>query len=131
MDLHKQLQWNLTNIINMGHIQTYASVLSTVELTTGLKQYREKWRVMFHTCIKLFLPTPAYVCIYYTSSHRWSMTHSAQVSQKQDRCNIYAIMKIMCHPGYHHNGFEVTKALGHMINNVAIVNHGPKCMMFW
>ena len=56
---------------------------------------------------------------------------SAQVSQKQDGSDIYAIMKIMCPPGYHHNGFVVTKALGHIVNNVAIVNHGPKCMMFW
>ena len=42
MDLPKQLQCNLTNIINMGHIQTYASVLSTVQLATRLKQDREK-----------------------------------------------------------------------------------------
>ena len=42
MDLPKQLQCNLANIINMGHIQTYASVLSTVELTTHLKQDRDK-----------------------------------------------------------------------------------------
>ena len=25
---------------------------------------------------------------------------------------IYAIMKIMCPPGYHHNGFVATNALG-------------------
>ena len=42
MDLPKPLQCNLTNIINMGHIQTYASVLCTEELTTRLKQDREK-----------------------------------------------------------------------------------------
>ena len=42
MDLPKQLQCNLTNIINMDHIQTYTSVLSAVELTTRLKQDREK-----------------------------------------------------------------------------------------
>ena len=61
-------------------MQTYASVLSTVELTTHLKQNREKWRGMFHTCIKLFPPTPAYVCIYYISGHKWSTAHSAQIS---------------------------------------------------
>ena len=27
---------------------------------------------------------------------------------------IYAIMKTMCPPGYHHNGFVATHALGHM-----------------
>ena len=53
----------------MGHIQTYASqaqnVLSTVELTTCLKQDSGKRHAMFYTCIKLFSPTPVYVCIYY------------------------------------------------------------------
>ena len=46
MHLPKELQCNSTNTINMGHIQTYAlqvqNVLSTVELTTHLKQDREK-----------------------------------------------------------------------------------------
>ena len=28
---------------------------------------------------------------------------------------IYAIMKAMCPPSYHHNGFEATHALGHMM----------------
>ena len=42
-------------------------------------------------------------------------TQSAQISQKQDERNIYAIMKTMCPPGYHHNGFVATHALGHMI----------------
>ena len=27
---------------------------------------------------------------------------------------IYVIMKTMCPPGYHHNGFVATHALGHM-----------------
>ena len=40
---------------------------------------------------------------------------SAQISQKQDGHNIYAIMKTMCPPGYHHNGFVATHALGHMM----------------
>ena len=48
---------------------------------------------------------------------------SAQISQKQDKRNIYAIMKTMCLPGYHHNGFLITHALGHMMNNVATVRH--------
>ena len=42
MDLPKQLPCNLTNIINMSHIQTYASVLSTEELATRLNQDRER-----------------------------------------------------------------------------------------
>ena len=40
---------------------------------------------------------------------------SAQISQKQDGRNIYVIMKTMCPPGYHHNGFMPTHALGHMM----------------
>ena len=43
-------------------------------------------------------------------------TLSAQISQKQDERNIYAIMKTMCPPGYHHNGFVATHALGHNIS---------------
>ena len=42
-------------------------------------------------------------------------TQSAQISQKQDERNIYAIMKTMYPPGYHHNGFVATHALGHMM----------------
>ena len=42
-------------------------------------------------------------------------TQSAQISQKQDGCNIYVTMKTMCPPGYHHNGFVATHALGHMM----------------
>ena len=39
-------------------------------------------------------------------------TQSAQISQKQDECNIYAITKTMSPPRYHHNGFGATYALG-------------------
>ena len=42
-------------------------------------------------------------------------TQNAQISQKQDERNIYVIMKTMCPPGYHHNGFVATHALGHMM----------------
>ena len=40
---------------------------------------------------------------------------------------IYVIMKTMCSPGYHHNGFVVTHALGHMMYGCAH-HHVPKCM---
>ena len=42
-------------------------------------------------------------------------TQSAKISQKQDERNIYVIMKTMCPPGHHHNGFVATHALGHMM----------------
>ena len=46
-------------------------------------------------------------------------TQSAQISQKPDGCNIYVIMKTMCPPGYHYNGFVATHALGHMMNRAS------------
>ena len=48
-------------------------------------------------------------------------TLSAQISQKQDERNIYVIMKTMCPPGYHHNGFMAT-------HTTSTVHHVPKCM---
>ena len=114
MKIPKQLQCNLTNVINIGRIQTYASVLSTEELTTHVKQGKEKWRAMFHTCIKFFTPTSVYVCIYYICGRKGSATHINQISQEQDRDNIYAIMKTMWPPYYH------------MMNKVATVHHAPK-----
>ena len=43
-------------------------------------------------------------------------TQSAQILQKQDERNTYAIMKTMCPPSYHHfHDFEATHALGHII----------------
>ena len=38
------------------------------------------------------------------------------ISQKQDEHNIYVILKTMCPPSYHHNGFVATHALGHMMS---------------
>ena len=40
-------------------------------------------------------------------------TQNAQISQKQDWRNVYVIMKTMCPPGYHHNGFLATHVIGH------------------
>ena len=44
-------------------------------------------------------------------------TQGAHISQKQDELNTYinVIMKTMCPPGYHHNGFVATHALGHIM----------------
>ena len=44
-------------------------------------------------------------------------TQSAQISQKRNiyERNIYVIMKTMCPPGYHHNGFVATHALRYMM----------------
>ena len=48
-------------------------------------------------------------------------TQSAQILQEQDGPNIYAIMKTMCLPGYHHNGFVATMALWHMMYGYTLV----------
>ena len=48
-------------------------------------------------------------------------TQNAQVSQRQDELNIYVIMKTMCPPGYRHNGFVATHALGHMIYSYTLL----------
>ena len=53
-------------------------------------------------------------------------TQIAQVSQKEDGCNIYAIMTTMCPSVYHNNGFVATHALEHMY--CTTVHHFPKCM---
>ena len=37
-------------------------------------------------------------------------------------------MRTMCPPGYHHNGFVATHALGHIISTVGNVNHVLKSM---
>ena len=50
-------------------------------------------------------------------------TQSAQILQKQDEHNVYVIMKTICPPDYHHNGFVTTHALGHMT-----YVHTYKCM---
>ena len=48
-------------------------------------------------------------------------TQSAQISQKQDERNIYAIMKTVWPPSYHHNGFVSTHALGHMMDGYTLL----------
>ena len=37
-------------------------------------------------------------------------TQSTQISQMQDEHSIHSVMKTMCLPGYHHNGFVATHA---------------------
>ena len=54
-------------------------------------------------------------------------THSAQISQKEDECNV--IMKTMCPPGYHHNGFVATDVVGHMMLHIAGTNE-PKSALW-
>ena len=49
------------------------------------------------------------------SGHKWSTTQIAQISNKQNAHNTYIIMKTMCPPGYHHNGFVATHVLWNMM----------------
>ena len=48
-------------------------------------------------------------------------TQSALISQKQNEHNIYVIMKTMCPPGYHHNGFVASHALEQMIYDYTLL----------
>ena len=50
-------------------------------------------------------------------------TQSAQILQKQDEHNTYAIMKTMCPPGYYQNGCVATLALGHMMYLVLLPSY--------
>ena len=63
-----------------------------------------------------------YIYIYvYINVYMINDTQSAQISQKQDGRNIYAVMKTMWPPGYHHNCFVATlatRALGHVPINI-------------
>ena len=84
------------------------------------------WRILWSSYRKLawvgLEPTTIYI---YISGHKWHDMQSAQVSQKQDGSDIYAIMKIMCPPGYHHNGFVATHALERMMYTSAWVHLYP------
>ena len=55
MKLPKRLQCSLTDVVNLGHIQTYASVLSNVELITYLEEDREKYDVQCFTPVSSYL----------------------------------------------------------------------------
>ena len=65
-----------------------------------------------------------YIYTYVIYSYNWSSvihdTQSAQISQKQDEHNIYVIMKTICRPRCHHNGFVGTHALGHIMYELFI-----------
>ena len=56
----------------------------------------------------------------------FQVTQSAQISPKQDGCNIYAIMKTMCPLGYHHNVLVATDALGHILYGCGQVHELPQ-----
>ena len=43
------------------------------------------------------------------------ITHSTQISLKQDESNIYTVMKTIRPPGYHHNSFVTTHGHGRMM----------------
>ena len=75
MDLPKQYQYILTNIINMVDIQTYASVLSTVELTTLLKQDGKMTCDVSHP----YQVISSHTCLCMYILHKWSsVTHGTQ-----------------------------------------------------
>ena len=46
---------------------------------------------------------------------------SVQILQKQDEHYIHVVMKTMYPPGYHHNSFVATNALGHMMYSYTLL----------
>ena len=76
--------------------------------------------------VLLYLKIYLYLFIYSYVLSDPRDTQSPQISQKQDGRNIYIILKTMCSPDYHHNGFMATHALGHM--TYSTVHLVPKCM---
>ena len=65
--------------------------------------------ICIYIYIYIYIHTDVYVYINIV------LKTGAQTWQKQDGHNIYAIMKTMCPPGHHQNGFVATQATGHMI----------------
>ena len=61
--------------------------------------------IYMYVCIYIYIYNNyIYIYIYiYTHTHIYIYIY------------IYEIMKTMCPPGYHHNGFVATHALGHMM----------------
>ena len=58
----------------------------------------------------------------FQSQCSWIVIHNTQTAvilQKQDEHNIYVIVKTMCPPGYHHNGFAAIHAVGHMMYDLS------------
>ena len=44
-----------------------------------------------------------------------------ECSNLTEERKLYAIMKTMCPPGYHHNGFVATDALGHIMYDYTLL----------
>ena len=75
------------------------------------------------------LMTYIYINIYIGTSEEVIQIHktqSAQISQKKDGRNIYAIMKTIYLSVYRNNGFVATNALEHMYTTNG--HHVPKCI---
>ena len=69
----------------------------------------------FHDCIYM---CPSWYIYIYIRGHKWSMTHRLLKSHRS-KMGIYICnheSNVPSHPpGYHHNGFVATDALGHMM----------------
>ena len=82
--------------------------------SVGMEQKQVKWNVS--NCL-----FNQYMVI---SDPRHTESQSAQISQMQDEYNVYAIMKTMCPPGHHHNGF-VEHSSVHWYQQCVTVHHVP------
>ena len=50
-------------------------------------------------------------------------TENAQIVQKQNMCNSYAILREMWTPSYYHNDFVATHLFGHMMYGYTLLEH--------
>ena len=81
--------------------------------------------LIFNLLIYILIYIHIHIYVYISvSGHKWSTTQSVQISQKQDERKIYVIMKTLCPPGYHRNGFVATHALGHMMYGWGVFKPG-------
>ena len=72
--------------------------------------------IYIYICIYVYMYIYIYIYIYiyvytyiYITTHRVLKSHRSKMG-----LSIYVIMKTMCPPGYHHNSFVATHALGPM-----------------
>ena len=72
--------------------------------------FTKRGRKVIYIYIYIYIYVYIYIYIYiHTHTHTHTHTHIYIY------IHIYVILKTMCPPGYHHNGFVAVHALGHMM----------------
>ena len=99
----------------------------------GTLENTDENKIFFYSFTTSILAKLNTWCFKHSSNTRCSLlvnpNHTDESWARRNTCiwiiyvYIYVIMKTMCPPGYHHNGFVATHALGYMS-----AHHLPKCM---